>query len=87
MQAVQTVMPVIYIMIFLSGTFYPIEAMSPLVQPISYVLPLTYMIHALRAVIVKGAGLDVVTRDLIFLSAYTVVMIVLAVVVFRKKLE
>lgn len=87
MQAVQTVMPVIYIMIFLSGTFYPIEAMSPLVQPISYVLPLTYMIHALRAVIVKGAGLEVVTRDLVFLSAYTVVMIVLAVVVFRKKLE
>ena len=87
MQAVQTVMPMIYIMIFLSGTFYPIEAMSPLVQPISYVLPLTYMIHALRAVIVKGAGLEVVTNDLIFLSAYTVVMIVSAVVVFRKKLE
>jgi len=58
MQAVQTVMPMIYIMIFLSGTFYPIEAMSPLVQPISYVLPLTYMIHALRGVIVKGAGLS-----------------------------
>lgn len=87
MQAVQTVMPVIYIMIFLSGTFYPIEAMSPLVQPIAYLLPLTYMIHALRAVIVKGAGLEVVTNDLIFLSAYTVIMIVLAVVVFRKKLE
>lgn len=87
MQAVQTIMPLVYIMIFLSGTFYPIEAMSPLVQPISYVLPLTYMIHALRAVIVKGAGLDVVTNDLIFLSAYTVIMIVSAVVVFRKKLE
>ena len=87
MQAVQTVMPMIYIMIFLSGTFYPIEAMSPLVQPISYVLPLTYMIHALRAVIVKGAGLEVVTNDLIFLSTYTVVMLVLAVAVFRKKLE
>lgn len=87
MQAVQTIMPVIYIMIFLSGTFYPIEAMSPLVQPISYVLPLTYMIHALRAVIVKGAGLEVVTNDLIFLSTYTIVMLVLAVAVFRKKLE
>ncbi len=87
MQAVQTIMPMIYIMIFLSGTFYPIEAMSPLVQPISYVLPLTYMIHALRAVIVKGAGLDLVTNDLLFLSGYTVIMILLAVVVFRKKLE
>jgi len=86
MQAVQTVMPMIYIMIFLSGTFYPIEAMSPLVQPISYVLPLTYMIHALRSIIVKGAALDVVANDLLFLSAYTVIMIVLAVVVFRKKL-
>jgi ABC-2 type transport system permease protein len=87
MQAVQTIMPLIYIMIFLSGTFYPIEAMSPLVQPISYVLPLTYMIHGLRAIIVKGAGLEVVTNDLIFLSAYTIVMIVSAVLVFRKKLE
>jgi ABC-type multidrug transport system permease subunit len=61
--------------------------MSPLVQPISYVLPLTYMIHAMRAIIVKGAGLDVVIRDFIFLSAYTIIMLVLAVVVFRKKLE
>lgn len=86
MQAVQTIMPMIYVMIFLSGTFYPIEAMSPWVQPISYVLPLTYMIHALRAVIVKGAGLDVVTNDFIFLSAYTILMILLAVIVFRKKL-
>jgi ABC-2 type transport system permease protein len=87
MQAVQSIMPLIYIMIFLSGTFYPIEAMSPLVQPISYVLPLTYMIHGLRAIIVKGAGLEVVTNDLIFLSAYTIIMIVSAVMVFRKKLE
>jgi ABC-2 type transport system permease protein len=87
MQAVQTIMPVIYIMMFLSGTFYPIEAMSPLVQPISYVLPLTYMIHALRSIIVKGAGLGVVTGDFIFLSVYTIIMLVLAVVVFHKKLE
>jgi len=87
MQAVQTIMPVIYIMMFLSGTFYPIEAMSPLVQPISYVLPLTYMIHALRSIIVKGAGLGVVAGDLIFLSVYTIIMLVLAVVVFHKKLE
>ena len=87
MQAVQTIMPVIYIMMFLSGTFYPIEAMSPLVQPISYVLPLTYMIHALRSIIVKGAGLEVVIGDFIFLSVYTIIMLVLAVVVFQKKLE
>jgi ABC-2 type transport system permease protein len=87
MQAVQTVMPLIYVMIFLSGTFYPIEAMSPLVQPISYVLPLTYMIHALRAVIVKGAGPGVVANDFVFLLAYTILMLVLAVIVFRKKLE
>ena len=87
MQAVQTIMPMIYIMIFLSGTFYPIEAMSPLVQPISYVLPLTYMIHALRSIIVKDAGLEVVTGDFIFLSVYTIIMLVLAVVVFQKKLE
>jgi ABC-2 type transport system permease protein len=86
MQAVQTIMPFIYIMIFLSGTFYPIEAMSPLVQPISYVLPLTYMIHALRSIIVKGAGLEVVINDFIFLSAYTIIMLILAVVVFRKRL-
>ena len=87
MQAVQTVMPLIYVMIFLSGTFYPIEAMSPLVQPISYVLPLTYMIHALRSVIVKGASFGVVMNDFLFLSSYTVLMLVLAVMVFRKKLE
>jgi hypothetical protein len=36
---------------------------------------------------VKGAGLEVVTKDFIFLSAYTIIMLVSALVVFRKKLE
>jgi ABC-type transport system involved in multi-copper enzyme maturation permease subunit len=36
---------------------------------------------------VKGASFDVVTNDFLFLCAYTIIMLVLAVIVFRKKLE
>ncbi len=86
LQAIQTVLPFIIPTAFLSGTFYPIESMPNFIQPISYCLPLTYMIHAMRSVMVKGCGFEVVALDLLALIVYAVVIITLAVTVFRKKL-
>jgi ABC-2 type transport system permease protein len=86
-QAIQQIMPVIYVSIFLSGVFYPLESMPDFLRPVSYLIPLTYMNHALRALITRGAGPEVVLGDFAALGIYTCVMLALAVTLFKKRLE
>ena len=43
-------------MMFLSGTFFPIEAMPPPLQAVARLIPLTYLSDALRQVMVGGAA-------------------------------
>ena len=43
-------------MMFLSGTFFPIEAMPAPLQTIARAIPLTYLADALRQVMVGGAA-------------------------------
>jgi ABC-2 type transport system permease protein len=86
-QAIQQIIPIIYVSIFLSGVFYPLESMPDFLRPVSYLIPLTYMNHALRALITRGAGLDVVLSDFTALSLFTFTVLGLAVVLFKKRLE
>ena len=41
-------------LMFLSGTFFPIEAMPDLLKGVARVMPLTYLSDALRQVMVGG---------------------------------
>ena len=43
-------------MMFLSGMFFPIEAMPPFLQAIARLIPLTYLADALRQVMVGGVA-------------------------------
>jgi ABC-2 type transport system permease protein len=86
-QAIQQIIPIIYVSIFLSGVFYPLESMPDFLRPVSYLIPLTYMNHALRALITRGAGIDVVLPDFAALGIYTFTVLALAVTLFKKRLE
>ena len=43
-------------MMFLSGTFFPIDQMPDVLQGIARIIPLTYLSDALRQVMVGGAA-------------------------------
>lgn len=86
-QAMQQIIPFIYVSIFLSGVFYPLESMPAYLLPVAYVIPMTYMNHALRGLITKGISLGGVLQDFIALLIYAVVMMAAAVALFKKKLE
>jgi ABC-2 type transport system permease protein len=86
-QAIQQIIPIIYVSIFLSGVFYPLESMPDFLRPVSYLIPLTYMNHALRALITRGAGIEVVLPDFAALGIYTFTVLALAVTLFKKRLE
>jgi ABC-2 type transport system permease protein len=70
-------------MTFLSGVFFSRDAMPDFLRTITDFLPLTYLNHALRAVVNDGAGFNVIGGDLLGMAAWAVIAFVLAVRLFR----
>jgi ABC-2 type transport system permease protein len=77
-------MTLMFPMMFLSGVFFPIQQMPWYMQDISKLLPLTYAADALRKVMVLGAGIPQISTELIILIVFGVVMIAIALPVFRR---
>jgi ABC-2 type transport system permease protein len=71
---------------FPSGAVYPAQGLPGWLQAVSRVDPFTYAVHALRVLLLKGAALNVLLPDLLFLAAFATVMTVGSVVLFRRTL-
>ncbi|MDD5566922.1 MAG: ABC transporter permease [Patescibacteria group bacterium] len=71
-------------MMFLSGTFFPIQQMPQVMQYISKAIPLTYEASALRKVIVLGAGFNAVWTETLILFVFGAIMLAIAVPTFRR---
>ncbi len=80
----QSVMPITMPMMFVSGVFFPIETMPWIFQKIAYILPLTYVNDALRAVMLKGAGVGDIWIDIVVLLGFTAVFFVVGVTQFNR---
>lgn len=72
----------------LGGIFWPIDRLPELLQPIARLLPLTYAVEGLRAVMIRGAGLGdpVVLRDMAVLSGVALLFVVLAARTIRREI-
>ena len=70
-------------MIFLSGVFFPREAMPDILETVTEYLPLSYLADSLRAVSVDGASLASQWVGLVGLAAWLVVTYVAAIKLFR----
>lgn len=80
----QMVMPITMPMMFVSGVFYPIETMPWIFQKLAYILPLTYVNDALRAVMLKGVGIGGVWIDIVVLLGFTALFFALGVTRFNR---
>ena len=67
----------------LSGVFFSSSNFPQVVQPAIQALPLTALVDALRAVVLEGATLPAVHRQLLVLGGWTVVPFALALRIFR----
>jgi ABC-2 type transport system permease protein len=74
---------VVFPMLFLGGTFFPIDAMPIWLQYISKALPLTYFSTALRDIMNKGAGFGDIYTNLLVMLLWSIVLVVLAIYTFR----
>ncbi len=73
--------------VFLSGFFFPIAAMPPFLQAVSYLIPLRYFLTIVRAIVLKGVGLEAVTGEVIALAIFGVLIMGAAARRFRKRLD
>lgn len=67
----------------LAGTFFPIEYFPTWLQPISKVLPLTYLNDAMRKVAFEGVGIAAIQKELIVLAIWGVVAYFVAIKFFK----
>jgi ABC-2 type transport system permease protein len=85
--ATMVMMALMFPMMFMSGVFFPIQQMPWYMQTFSQALPLTYAATALRKVMVLGAGLESVWVEVAVLFTFGVVLLAIAVPMFRKAMS
>jgi ABC-2 type transport system permease protein len=73
--------------ILLSGFMFPFAGMPKIVQYIAEVLPLTHFLRLIRGVMLRGGALWELWPDVAALLAFTFVMMTLAILRFRKRLD
>ncbi|MGV8930966.1 MAG: ABC transporter permease [Luteimonas sp.] len=86
-QAMQMTFFVFLPSILLSGFMFPFAGMPRVVQWLAELLPLTHFMRLIRGVMLRGAGVFELWPDLLALLAFTMVMMTLAILRFRKRLD
>ncbi|MEP0806620.1 MAG: ABC transporter permease [Chloroflexota bacterium] len=86
-EAMLTVWMTLLPSIFLSGFFFPLEAMPKILQWISYLMPLRYYLVIIRSLLLKGVGLATIQTDVLAMTLFAVGIMTLAALRFRKRLD
>lgn len=71
---------------FPSGAVYPVNGFPEWMKRISAVDPFTYAVHAFKELLLKNAGFGAIAYDLAFLLVFTVIMMTLATLLFKRSL-
>ncbi len=87
MQALQMSIALILPSVFFSGFIFPRETMPWIFYAIGSVLPTTYFIDLMRAIILRGAGFAEFWPSLVILSAMSLALFWLCASKFRTRLE
>jgi ABC-2 type transport system permease protein len=74
------------IFFFPSGAIYPVESFPAWLRAFALVNPETYSVHALRALLFKGASFGAVRSDVVFLAVFAAVMVLAGTAAFKRAL-
>lgn len=69
----------------LSGFIFPISSMPTFLQVVTYAIPARYFLIALRAIVLKGAGLDLFWDQFVALAVFALAVLALASVRLRRQ--
>ncbi len=86
-EAMLTVWMTLLPSIFLSGFFFPLEAMPPFLRMLSYLMPLRYYLVIIRSLLLKDVGLAMIRTDVIAMTLFAFSIMIAAAMRFRKRLD
>jgi len=86
-EAMLTVWMTLLPSIFLSGFFFPLEAMPQFLQWVSYIVPLRYYLTIIRALLIKGVGAGPIMPEIVALTVFGILIMTAAATRFRKRLD
>jgi ABC-2 type transport system permease protein len=86
-EAMLAVMMTLLPSVFLSGFFFPIDAMPRLLQLVSYLIPLRYYLVIVRALLIKGVGAAALESQILALAVFAILIMGAAAARFRKRLD
>jgi ABC-2 type transport system permease protein len=86
-QAQLMVMPLMLPAMMLSGYIFPISSLPIALQFVGDLLPTTYFIYVMRAIVIKGVGLELILPQTLALAGFAVLLLGLAAWRFNKRLE
>jgi ABC-2 type transport system permease protein len=72
--------------LLLSGFFFPIENMPPVLQAVTYLVPARYFMVVIRGIFLKGVGLAVLWKELVFLASFAALMLLASALKFQKRM-
>ena len=87
LQAMQLTVFLLIPSILLSGFMFPYEGMPEAAQWIAEALPATHFIRMVRAIVLRGATLDDLWPDLVWLISFTLLGVIAAAMRFKKRLD
>jgi ABC-2 type transport system permease protein len=86
-QAQMMVMPIMLPSMMLSGFIFPVAALPVFLQLVSRLLPLTYFLFIVRSIVIKGVGLELLIPEVFALIVFSLLLMGLAAMRFRKSLD
>ncbi|EIC21814.1 ABC transporter permease [Thiorhodovibrio frisius] len=87
LQATQMTIFILLPSILLSGFMFPYEGMPRAAQTIAEALPATHFIRAIRAVLLRDAGLEDIQEDALWLLGFMLIGLLVASLRFKKRLD
>lgn len=86
-QAMQMTMLFILPSVLLSGFVFPRDAMPIFIKLAGNLVPLTYFLNISRGIILKGVGFEYLYSDIIALGSFMTILLIMACIKFRKRLD
>jgi ABC-2 type transport system permease protein len=74
------------LLFFPSGAVYPQQAFPGWMQVIAKVDPFTYVVHALKSLMLKNTGFEAISFDLMYLMIFAIVSMTAATLLFKRTL-
>jgi ABC-2 type transport system permease protein len=75
------------ILFMTSGAFYPTIGMPGWLRWITIINPESYTVHALRSILLRGQGMEVIGIDLLALFIFTAAAIILGITTYKRSIE